>query len=311
MAPAFEGIYVPNVTPFVDGRLDRPGLERVLGHLIDNGVDGVVPTGTTGETATLTDEEKREGWAASVEFAAGRVPVIAGAGTNDTRHTIELTAMARDSGADAVLLITPYYNVPTQDGLYAHFAAVAASTELPILLYNIPGRTGVNLEPATTARLAAIDNIVGVKESSNLEQIMAVIASTEEFSVLCGEDQLILASACLGAHGAISASVHIHPASFVAMFWLVREGRLGEARTLQYLFQPTIKLLFSESSPSPLKAACEMLGLCTKEVRLPLLPATDELTAALRRELVHLSDELNRLGLRRTNRASTPSAVIA
>jgi 4-hydroxy-tetrahydrodipicolinate synthase len=282
--PRFEGIYVPNITPFRDGALDLPALRRIVRYLIGNGADGIVPTGTTGESPTLTDDEKQQVWETVIEEAAGQVPVIAGTGTNDTRHTIELTARARAAGADAVLVVAPYYSKPGQDGILAHFSAIASSTGLPVLIYNIPGRTGVNITADTVIRLAGIPGIAGIKESAgDLRQLMDIIDGTRgnDFAVLSGEDDLIYAAACLGGHGAIAAAAHLRTRAFRQMLTAIGNGSLDEARSIHYELLPVIRLAFAEPNPAPVKAAYELLGLCSGEVRLPLTPATAQLTSLM------------------------------
>ncbi|MBI2032486.1 MAG: 4-hydroxy-tetrahydrodipicolinate synthase [Candidatus Levybacteria bacterium] len=293
MLKKFEGVFVPNITPFTNGEVDEEGLRRVVRYLIDNGVDGLVPNGTTGESATLTDDEKKRILKIVLEEAKGKVPVIAGTGTNDTRHTIELTQQAEELGADAVLVVTPYYNKPTQQGLLEHFKKVASSTSLPVILYNIPGRTSRNIDTPTVIELSKVKNIVGVKEASgDINQMMDTIKGTKNFSVLCGEDHLLFTMSCLGGNGAIAAAGHILPNKFKEMHNLVKAGKIEKARELHYFLLPMIRALFAETNPSPIKGAYELLGICSKETRLPLVPATEKLMGILK-------SELKRLGLKR------------
>ncbi|MBI2421101.1 MAG: 4-hydroxy-tetrahydrodipicolinate synthase [Candidatus Levybacteria bacterium] len=293
MLKKFEGVFVPNITPFTNGEVDEEGLRRVVRYLIDNGVDGLVPNGTTGESATLTDDEKKRILKIVLEEAKGKVPVIAGTGTNDTRHTIELTQQAEELGADAVLVVTPYYNKPTQQGLLEHFKKVASSTSLPVILYNIPGRTSRNIDTPTVIELSKVKNIVGVKEASgDINQMMDTIKGTKNFSVLCGEDHLLFTMSCLGGNGAIAAAGHILPNKFKEMHNLVKAGKIEKARELHYFLLPMIRALFAETNPSPIKGAYELLGICSKETRLPLVPATEKLMGSLK-------SELKRLGLKR------------
>lgn len=292
MRKRFEGIFVPNITPFKNGEVDEEGLRRVVRYLIDNGADGLVPNGTTGESATLSDDEKKSVLEIVMKEANGKVPIIAGTGTNDTRHTIELTGQAEEMGADAVLVVTPYYNKPTQQGLLEHFKKVAASTSLPVILYNIPGRTSRNIDTSTIIELSKVGNIVGVKEASgDMNQMMDVIRGTKDFSVLCGEDHLLFSMSCLGGSGAIAASGHILPNKFKEMHNLIKEGRIEEARELHYFLLPMIRALFVETNPSPIKGAYELLGICSKETRLPLVPASEKLMGILK-------SELSRVGLK-------------
>lgn len=292
MRKSFEGIFVPNITPFTNGEVDEEGLRRVVQYLIKSDVDGLVPNGTTGESVTLSDEEQKRVLEIVLEEANGKVPVIAGTGTNNTAHTIELTRQAEDLGVDAVLVVTPYYNKPTQQGLLEHFKKVASSTSLPVILYNIPGRTSRNIDTPTVIELSKVANIVGVKEASgDMNQIMDTIKGTKDFSVLCGEDHLLFNMSCLGGNGAIAAAGHILPNKFKEMHNLVRDGKIEKARQLHYLLLPMIRALFMETNPSPIKGAYELLGICSKETRLPLVPATEKLMGVLK-------SELKRLGLK-------------
>lgn len=286
MRSKFEGIFVPNITPFKNGELDEEGLRRVVRYLIKNGVNGLVPNGTTGESTTLSDEEQKRVLEIVLEEANNKVPVIAGTGTNNTHHTIKLTQQAQNLGVDAVLVVTPYYNKPTQQGLLEHFKKIASSTNLPIILYNIPGRTSRNLNIETVIELSKIKNIVGVKEASgNIDQIMDTMKDTKDFSVLCGTDELLFIMSCLGGNGAIAAAGHILPNKFKEMHNLVKLGKIEEAREIHYFLLPMIRALFVESNPSPIKGAYELLGICSKETRLPLVPATDKLMGILKSEL--------------------------
>lgn len=289
MRKKFAGIFVPNITPFKNGKLDEKSLRRVVRYLINNGVDGLVPNGTTGESATLNDEEKKRVLEIVLEEVNGKVPVIAGTGTNDTRHTVELTKQAEELGVDAVLVVTPYYNKPTQQGLLEHFKKVASSTNLPVILYNIPGRTSRNIDTSTVIELSKIDNIVGVKEASgDMNQMMDTINDTKDFSVLCGEDHLLFTMSCLGGDGAITAAGHILPDKFKKMHNLIKQGKLEQARKIHFFLLPMIRALFMETNPSPIKGAYELLGLCSKETRLPLMPATPKLMDTLKSELIRL-----------------------
>lgn len=289
MRKKFTGIFVPNITPFKNGELDEKSLRHVVRYLIDSGVDGLVPNGTTGESATLNDEEKKKVLEIVLEEANGKVPVIAGTGTNDTRHTIELTKQAEELGADAVLVVTPYYNKPTQQGLVEHFKKVASSTSLPVILYNIPGRTSRNIDTSTVIELSKVNNIIGVKEASgDMNQMMDTIRGTTDFSVLCGEDHLLFTMSCLGGDGAIAASGHILPNKFKEMHYLIKQGKIEKAREIHYFLLPMIRALFMETNPSPIKGAYELLGICSKEVRLPLVPATKKLMDTLMSELIRL-----------------------
>lgn len=286
----FEGIHVPLVTPFLKNKLDKRSLRRLINLVIKEGASGLVPCGTTGEAPTLSHEEHMEVIRLTVEEANGRVPVIAGTGSNETVKAIEFTRYAEKVGADGALVVGPYYNRPTQAGLYEHYKAVAKSTRLPIIIYNIPIRTGRNIETDTIVELSKLPNIVGVKEASaDINQVMNIIKGTENFTVLSGEDHLIFPLCCLGGQGAIVASAHVATADFVNVWRLVRENRIDEARALHYKLLPLVRVFFSEANPSPIKAALAVLGIISSdEVRLPLVPATLACKQALKAELKKL-----------------------
>jgi 4-hydroxy-tetrahydrodipicolinate synthase len=285
-----KGVFAPNITPFSDNAIDEAGLQRVLDYFIERHIDGLVPCGTTGESATLTHEEHRQVVELTIKHTAGRVPVIAGAGSNSTAESIELVKHAEAAGADAVLLICPYYNKPTQAGLIAHFTRVASSTSLPVVMYNIPSRTGINMEAETTAHLSRLPNIVGIKEASgDLEQVADIIRSAEpDFAVLSGDGALTFSVCCLGGTGGILADAHILPEAWHELVQLIGESKLAQAREIHYRLLPLTKALFLETNPSPVKAAFEMMGICSGETRLPLLPASDACRARLREELAEL-----------------------
>ncbi len=285
-----RGLFAPNITPFSAQSVDEPALRRLLDYLIEGNVNGLAPCGTTGESATLSHEEHRRVVELTIEHAAGRVPVIAGAGSNSTREAVELVQHAEGAGADAVLVICPYYNRPTQAGLVAHFSRLAEATSLPVIMYNIPKRTGVNMDAATTAELAGIPNIVGIKEASgDLNQIAEIIRlAPPDFAVLSGDGDLTFSICCLGGVGAILAEAHILPGEWRRMVELIAAGRIDEAREIHYRFLPLCRALFLETNPAPVKAALELLDITPSSVRLPLLPATDRCRAALRQELQKL-----------------------
>lgn len=283
----FTGVMVPLVTPFgADGELSAPALQRLVDWVIDNGASAVVPCGTTGESPTLTHEEHQRMIALTVEYAAGRVPVIAGTGSNCTQEAVDLTVAADELGVDGMLVIAPYYNRPNQAGLLEHFKAVARATDKPIILYNIPKRTGINIEPETVIALSKVENITGIKEASgDLSQIMTIIEGTSEFSVLTGDDNLLFTVCTLGGHGGICTSSHFLPGEWVRLVDLCRENRLDEARALHYKLLPLAKAMFVEPNPVPLKAALEMVGLQVGAPRLPLVPASDKCKATVRTAL--------------------------
>lgn len=287
MSLELKGIFAPIITPFSANAVDEAAFRRLLDYLIEQKSNGIAPCGTTGESATLTHEEHRRVVEITVRHVAGRVPVIAGAGSNSTAEALDLVKHAQNVGADAALVICPYYNRPTQAGLIAHFTHIAESTSLPIILYNIPKRTGVNMEAATTAELSRLPNIVGIKEASgDLNQVSDIIRLSEPgFAVLSGDGYHTFSICCLGGVGAILADAHFLPGEWRRMIELIAAGRLHEAREIHYRLLPLARALFLETNPAPVKAALDLLGLASAEVRLPLVPATECCRAVLREEL--------------------------
>ena len=270
-----KGAFTALVTPFhEDGRIDLGALERLAAWQIDSGIDGLVPCGTTGEGATLTPEEHRQVLETVVKVAARRVPVIAGCGTNDTRTTIDGARRAQAAGADALLVVTPYYNKPNRSGMIAHFAAVAEAVPLPVIAYNVPGRTGQNVGAELILRLAEIPGIVGVKEAAgNLEQLAAIVAGRREgFAVLSGDDPLAMPAVVLGATGVISVVSNEAPDLTAELMRAALAGDLPEARRLHYRLLPLMQANFIESNPVPVKTAMALLGRCRDTVRSPLGP---------------------------------------
>jgi len=285
-----KGIFAPNITPFAENAIDEAALRRVLDYFMERGIDGFVPCGTTGESATMTHEEHRQVVEFTIKHVAGRVPVIAGAGSNSTAESVELVKHAESVGADAALVICPYYNKPTQAGLLEHFTTVAESTALPVVMYNIPSRTGVNMEAGTAVRLSQVPNIIGIKEASgDLGQVGEIIRLAErDFAVLSGDGALAFSICCLGGRGGILADAHIVPELWRRMVQLIEDGNLTEARKIHYQLLPMTDALFCETNPSPVKAAFEMMGICSRQTRLPLLPASDACRTRLREELAKL-----------------------
>ncbi|MDD3233910.1 MAG: 4-hydroxy-tetrahydrodipicolinate synthase [Candidatus Omnitrophota bacterium] len=284
----FSGSIVALVTPFKNGKVDEKRLRSLIDFQIENGTSGIVPCGTTGESATLSVREHERVIEISVEQSAGRVPVIAGTGSNSTQEAIQLTVNAAKSGAGASLQISPYYNRPTQKGLYEHFKAVADAAGIPVILYNIASRTGVNIEPETIARLAAdCKNIVGVKEASgSLDQMSRVKALCgEKFDLISGDDSLTLPVLAIGGTGVISVAANIVPADVAALIDNYCGGKAAEARRLHYRLLPLIKSLFLETNPIPVKTAMGMLGMCDADVRLPLTPMSEDNAGRLRASL--------------------------
>jgi 4-hydroxy-tetrahydrodipicolinate synthase len=265
------------VTPFRDGALDEAALRDLVERQVEAGVDGLVPCGSTGESATLSHGEHRRVVEVVVEAVRGRVRVIAGTGSNSTAESIELTRHAREAGADGALLISPYYNKPTQQGIVAHYTAVARETGLPLIVYNIPGRTASNILPSTMARLAEVERVVGVKEASgDLAQVSAIVASCpDRFSVLSGDDALVLPIVAVGGKGVISTSSNVAPRQMVELVRAARAGDAERARRLHLGLLPLFEALFCETNPIPVKAALAMLGLVGEEIRLPLTPLGD------------------------------------
>jgi 4-hydroxy-tetrahydrodipicolinate synthase len=286
-APALRGSMVALVTPFKDGAIDYAALEALVEWQIESGQRALVPCGSTGESATLTHDEHVQVVGAVVKAAAGRVPVIAGTGSNSTAEAIRLTREAERAGAAAALLISPYYNKPTQDGIVEHYRAVARETGLPLIAYNIPGRTASTIEPATLARLAEIEGMAGVKEATgSLDRVMDTIAACgDRFLVLSGEDSLTVPMIAVGAQGVISAVANVIPAEMAQITDAALAGRWDEARRLHYRMLPVMRACFLETNPIPAKAALALLGRCRDELRLPLLPMTQGARERLRAAL--------------------------
>lgn len=273
----FTGSGVALVTPFQNGKIDEGALRRLIQEQIDAGTHFLVPCGTTGESATLSHEEHDRVVDITVEMAKGKAKVLAGAGSNSTEEAIRLTRHAKKSGADGVLHINPYYNKPTQEGLIRHFEAITQAVDIPLVLYNIPGRTGINMTPQTTARLAKIDTVVGIKEASgSLVQVSDIIASCPEgFVVLSGEDALTFPMLALGARGAISVTSNVLPKKCVSLFEAVENQDWLQARKIHYELADMNRILFIETNPTPVKAALALMGKMEPQVRLPLAPLTE------------------------------------
>ncbi len=286
-----EGCGTALVTPFAeDGSVDLESYRRFVDWQIVSGIDFLVPCGTTGESVTLDEDEYRAVIRACVEETRGRVPVVAGAGTNNTAHAVHLSRIAEKAGADAVLSVTPYYNKPTQEGLVLHFRKIAEAISIPVVLYNVPGRTGCNILADTAIRLAQIPGIIAVKEASgNLGQIMDIIAGRPAgFSVLSGDDAVAFAIVALGGQGLISVASNIIPAEMSRLIALVRAGALQEAREIQYRYLSLMNLNFVESNPIPVKYAVSRLGRIKEVYRLPMCPMADANKKKMDRELEKL-----------------------
>lgn len=285
----FEGSCVALVTPFKDGAIDDRKLAELVEFQIAGGTAAIVPCGTTGESATLSHKEHNEVVEKVIAFARKRVRVIAGTGSNSTREAIELTRHAKAAGADGALLITPYYNKPTQRGLVDHFRAIARAVDLPQILYNVPGRTGVNMLPSTIIELARSEkNIVGVKEATgNIDQSTEIAeALGDDFTILSGDDSLTLPLLAVGARGVISVLANLVPKDVAALCAAWKKGDVAEARRLHLKMYPLARALFVETNPIPVKTAMGWLELCSAEMRLPLVPPekanAEKLEAALR-----------------------------
>jgi len=268
----FKGSMVAIVTPFKNGKVDEKALGDLIEFQIKNGTDVIVPCGTTGESATLSHEEHHRVVEFTVKTVNKRVPVVAGAGSNSTSETIDLANYAKKAGADGVLLITPYYNKPTQEGLFLHFKKVTDSVDIPVILYNVPGRTGVNMLPATVARLRAIKNIVGIKEATgDLKQISELIRLCgRDFDVISGDDFTTLPMLAIGGVGAISVTTNIIPGDASAMFDAFFAGKMAEALTFHFKMEPLHSLMFIETNPIPVKTSLALMGKIAEEFRLPL-----------------------------------------
>lgn len=268
----FKGAIVAIVTPFKNGEIDEPALRDLIEFQIENGTDGIVPCGTTGESATLSHEEHDRVIEITIDAVKKRVPVIAGTGSNSTVEAMRLTKHAYEAGADGVLVVAPYYNRPTQEGLYQHYRTLAEGVPIPIIPYNIPSRTGVNILPETVARLAKISNIVGIKEASgSLKQMNDVIRMCDDgFSVLSGDDFFTLPLLALGGKGVISVISNVAPADMAGLVDAFEAGDLQKARTLHDKMVPLIDALFLETNPIPVKSALAMMGKIHDDVRLPL-----------------------------------------
>jgi 4-hydroxy-tetrahydrodipicolinate synthase len=283
----FPGSLVPIVTPFRQNKVDRDGLERVIEHVLAGGSDGIIPCGTTGESATLSHEEHEEVIRWTIDIVRRRVPVIAGTGSNSTAEAIRLTQGAEKAGAQGALLISPYYNKPTQEGIFQHYKAVAEATRLPLIVYNIPGRTGSKIEPATLARLSRVPRVIGVKEATgSIETSIDIVAQAADgFAVYCGEDAINFPVLAVGGAGLISAVANVAPKPLAEMARAAREKRWEDARRLHFELLALVRILFVETNPIPVKTACALMGLCSPDMRLPLTPMSEGNLARLKQVL--------------------------
>ncbi|KAA9021600.1 4-hydroxy-tetrahydrodipicolinate synthase [Niallia endozanthoxylica] len=281
----FGQLLTAMVTPFdQNGEVDFNATRNLVNYLIANGTEGLVVAGTTGESPTLTTEEKVELFKFVVEVVDGRIPVIAGTGSYNTRESIHLTKLAEKAGVDGVMLVVPYYNKPSQEGLYQHFKAIAESTELPVMLYNIPGRTGINMTVETTVRLAQIPNITAIKDASgNLDAMSEIIRQTPDgFSLYSGDDGVTLPVLSIGGTGVISVASHVIGKEMQKMIKHFMSGNHQKAAEMHRNLLPIMKALFAAPNPTPVKTALNLAGVPVGGVRLPLIPLTDEETSALR-----------------------------
>jgi len=281
----FQGAFVAIVTPFRDGTVDEQGLVDLIEFHIANGTHGIVPCGTTGESATLSHEEHHRVVELTVKTVNGRVPVVAGSGSNSTSEAIDLTRHAKQAGADGVLMVSPYYNKPSQEGLYQHYKTVAEAVDIPIILYNVPSRTSSNILPQTVARLAQIDTIAGIKEASaDLNQISEVIRlCPSDFAVLSGDDFTSMPTVLIGGKGLISVTSNVAPRDMADMISAALAGDLNRAKALHYKLFPLMQAMFYDTNPVPAKKSLELMGkIKSGTPRLPLYPMNDEALSRLK-----------------------------
>jgi len=289
----FTGTITALVTPFIDQELDEGGLAYNIRHQIAKGINGILPLGSTGESPTLSSEEQARVISIAVKEAHGKVPVWVGTGSYCTRQTIEKTKRAKDLGADVALIVTPYYNKPTQEGIYRHFEAISSSIEMPIVIYNIPGRCGINIETPTLMRIAGLPNILGVKESSgNINQVGDVLHSIVEkyphFLVFSGDDAFTLPMMALGASGVVSVVSNLVPTQVIALVNAALQGKFDLAREIHYQLLPLYKTAFIETNPVPIKTAMELCGMPSGGCRLPLYQMEPENINTLRQLLLEM-----------------------
>ncbi len=285
----FEGAYTAIITPFDNDKIDYKALELLIERQISEGIDGIIPMGTTGESPTVSFEEHEEFIRRTVKIVNGRIKVIAGTGANSTSEAIWLTKGAEDAGVDATLSVNPYYNKPTQKGLIAHYEAIAKATKLPIILYNIPGRSGINFLPESVAELLKrTDHIAAMKEASgDIGQIMRLIELCgDKLTVLSGDDNLLLPILAVGGKGIISVLSNILPADIKKVVTLYRDNKVEESKALFYRLLPLGRAMFLETNPIGIKAAMEMIGACSGELRLPLTTLSDENKTIVRKSLL-------------------------
>jgi len=280
----FSGSYVALVTPFKNNRVDVDKLEELVEFHVNKGTAGIAPCGTTGESATLSHEEHRLVIETVVRAVNGRIKVIAGTGSNSTTEAIELTRFAKEVGTDGCLVITPYYNKPTQNGLYLHFKVISETVDVPIVMYNVPGRTGVNMLPSTVAKLAKINNIVGLKEASgDISQVSQIVMDCgEDFDVLSGDDAMTFPIMAIGGKGVISVAANIVPEKMAGLVEAFNRGDIKKAREMHLKMFPLFGAMFYETNPIPVKTAMNLMGMISDELRLPLCKMSEENLAKLK-----------------------------
>jgi len=285
----FSGSMCAIVTPFKEGKIDEQSLGNLVSLQIQNGTRGIVPCGTTGESATLSHQEHQRVIDCVVEAAGGKAPVIAGTGSNCTQEALRLTRHAKQAGANAALLITPYYIKPTQEGLFRHYRTIADDVDIPQILYNVPGRTGVSIFPETVARLSSHPNIVAIKDATGSLDYASEIRSLCDLDILSGNDSLNLPLLSIGAKGSISVAANVIPGQVSEMIDSFLAGDTKKAEAIHKRIFPLVKALFIETNPIPVKGALEMMGMITGEIRMPLTPLSDKAAAPLRSEMEKLS----------------------
>ncbi|MBU0571232.1 MAG: 4-hydroxy-tetrahydrodipicolinate synthase [Candidatus Omnitrophica bacterium] len=266
----FKGSYVALVTPFKKGKIDDETFRKLIEFHIEQGTEGLVPCGCTGEAATLDTEEQKRLIELAVETCSGRIPVVAGTGSNSTKEAIDLTVFAARAGCDGALIITPYYNKPTPEGQYRHYAEIASKADIPIMLYNVPGRTGISMLPSTIARLSKVDNIVAIKEAAGSVQQVVDILSLCDITVLSGDDSMTLPFMCVGAKGVVSVAANIIPAKIRELVQTFANGDIEASRKIHYEIVYLCEAMFIETNPIPVKTALSMMGMVDGEFRMPL-----------------------------------------
>jgi 4-hydroxy-tetrahydrodipicolinate synthase len=281
----FKGSIVALATPFKDGKIDEEAFRDLIEFHVENGTDGLLPCGCTGEAATLTMEEQKRMIAIAVEASNKRVPVIAGTGSNSTHEAIELTVAAQQNGCDAALIITPYYNKPTPEGQYRHYRDIAAKVDVPIMLYNVPSRTGISLLPDTVARLSKIDNIVAIKEAAGSVQQVVDILSRCDITVMSGDDSMTVPFMSVGATGVVSVAANIIPRKIHDLVQTFADGDVNKARELHYEVVDLCKAMFIETNPLPVKTSLNLMGKIGPEFRMPLCEMGDENKSKLKEVL--------------------------